>query len=126
MFDAPAASLCAQVFARERDFRVRAALFRDRRRKMSVNQVPAKNSAALSEVYNTVFFCPDDLFLIREGAAARRKFMDNALCQLRPRYAAALTAPTSVSMTTLVCCSTTLVNSAVAVSSALLPVSSVP
>ena len=90
-FDAPAASLCAQVFARERDFRVRAELFRDRRRKMSVNQVPAKNSAALSEVYNTVFFCPDDLFLIREGAAARRKFMDNALCQLRPRYAAALT-----------------------------------
>ena len=89
-FDAPAASLCAQVFARERDFRVQAELFRDRRRKMSVNQVPAKNSAALSEVYNTVFFCPDDLFLIREGAAARRKFMDNALCQLRPRYAAAL------------------------------------
>ena len=90
-FDAPAASLCAQVFARERDFRVRAELFRDRRRKMSVNQVPAKNRASLSEFYNTVFFCPDDLFLIREGAAARRKFMDNALCQLRPRYAAALT-----------------------------------
>ena len=90
-FDAPAASLCAQVFARERDFKVRVELFRDRRRKMSVNQVPAKSSAALSEVYNTVFFCPEDLFLIREGAAARRKFMDMALCQLRPRYAAALT-----------------------------------
>ena len=89
-FDADAASLCAQVFARERDFKVRVELFRDRRRKMSVNQVPAKNSAALSEVYNTVFFCPEDLFLIREGAAARRKFMDTALCQLRPRYAAAL------------------------------------
>lgn len=89
-FDASAASLCVQAFARERDFKVRAELFRDRRRKLSVNQVPAKNSAALSEVYNTVFFCPEDLFLIREGAAARRKFMDTALCQLRPRYAAAL------------------------------------
>ena len=89
-FDAAATSLCAQVFARERDFKVRVELFRDRRRKMSVNQVPAKNSGALSEVYNTVFFCPEDLFLIREGAAARRKFMDTALCQLRPRYAAAL------------------------------------
>ena len=31
-----------------------------------------------------------DLFLIREGAAARRRFIDTALCQLRPRYAAAL------------------------------------
>ena len=65
-------------------------LYRDRRRKLSVNQVPAKNSAALSQVYHTVFFCPEDLYLIREGAAARRKFMDTALCQLRPRYAAAL------------------------------------
>ena len=31
-FDAPAASLCAQVFARERDFKVWVELFRDRRR----------------------------------------------------------------------------------------------
>ena len=91
-FDAPSARIEANIFARDRDFRVRVDLFRDRRRKMTVNQVPAKNSAELSQVYNTVFFCPDDLYLIREGAAARRKFMDNALCQLRPRYAAALTA----------------------------------
>ena len=89
-FDAFAARLCATVMARDRDFRVQVDLFRDRRRKMSVNQVPAKNSAALSQVYNTVFFCPEDLFLIREGAAARRRFIDTALCQLRPRYAAAL------------------------------------
>ena len=89
-FDADAASMCAQVYARERDFRIRVELFRDRRRKISVNQVPARNNAALSEVYHTVYFCPDDLFLIREGASARRKFMDTALCQLRPRYAAAL------------------------------------
>ena len=91
-FDAPSARMEANIFARDRDFRVRVDLFRDRRRKMTVNQVPAKNSAELSQVYNTVFFCPDDLYLIREGAAARRKFMDDALCQLRPRYAAALTA----------------------------------
>ena len=91
-FDAPSARMEANIFARDRNFRVRVDLYRDRRRKMSVNQVPAKNSAELSQVYNTVFFCPDDLYLIREGAAARRKFMDNALCQLRPRYAAALTA----------------------------------
>lgn len=89
-FDAPSARMCAQVYARDRAFRVQADLFRDRRRKLSVNQVPAKNSAALSAVYNTVFFCPDDLYLIREGAAARRRFLDTALCQLRPRYAAAL------------------------------------
>ena len=89
-FDAPSARMTAGVFARDRDFRVQVDLFRYRRRKMTVNQVPAKTGAALSEVYNTVFFCPEDLYLIRDGAAARRKFMDTALCQLRPRYAAAL------------------------------------
>ena len=90
-FDAAAACMSAGVFAREREFSVRVELFRDRRRRISVNQVPAKNSAALSQVYQTVFFCPEDLQLIRDGAAARRRFLDMSLCQLRPRYAAALT-----------------------------------
>ena len=71
-FDADAARMCARVSARERAFQIQVDLFRDRRRKISVNQVPAKSSAALSEVYHTVFFCPEDLYLIREGAAARR------------------------------------------------------
>ena len=84
------ARLTGNLFAREREFVLEAELFRDRRRKLWVNRVPAKNGGAFSQVYNTVFFCPEDLFLIREGASVRRKFMDNALCQLRPRYAAAL------------------------------------
>ena len=57
---------------------------------MTVNGVPAKTNAALSDVLHTVFFCPEDLFLIRAGAAERRRFMDQSLCQLRPRYAEAL------------------------------------
>ena len=58
---------------------------------MTVNGVAAKNGGDLSQVLHTVFFSPEDLFLIREGAAARRRFMDMSLCQLRPRYAEALT-----------------------------------
>lgn len=86
------ARLTAQVDARGREFRIQADLTRGRRRRLWVNQVPAKTAAALSEIYNTVLFRPEDLLLIREGAAARRRFLDNALCQLRPRYAAALSA----------------------------------
>ena len=37
-----------------------------------------------------MLFCPEDLYLIREGGAARRRFLDGAICQLRPRYAQAL------------------------------------
>ena len=39
---------------------------------------------------NTVLFCPEDLYLIREGRWGRRRFLDSCICQLRPRYAAAL------------------------------------
>ena len=68
-FGGQAAVMTAGVFVREREFQVRAEL---------------------SRVYNTVFFCPEDLLLIREGAAARRRFLDVTLSQLRPRYAEAL------------------------------------
>ena len=49
-----------------------------------------KTAGELSGILTTVLFCPEDLYLIREGAAARRKFLDLAICQLRPRYAQAL------------------------------------
>ena len=89
-FEADSASLRGTVFSRDRTFRMEASLYRGRRRRLTVNGVAAKSAAALNQVYQTVFFCPDDLYLIREGAAARRRFLDTALCQLRPRYALAL------------------------------------
>ena len=91
-FDRQEASVTAQLLSRERAFTTDIQLFRGKRRKMTVNGVPAKTNAALSDVLHTVFFCPEDLFLIRAGAAERRRFMDLSLCQLRPGYAEALAA----------------------------------
>ena len=48
------------------------------------------STGELSGVLNTVLFCPEDLYLIREGAATRRRFLDGCICQLRPKYAEAL------------------------------------
>ena len=84
------AKLRAVVETRGRVFKTEIELQRGRRRKMSINGVSAKSSADLSDVLHTVFFSPEDLYLIREGASARRRFMDISLCQLRPRYATAL------------------------------------
>ena len=89
-FNADAAKLTGSVFSRGRDFSVEIELSRGKRRKMSVNRVPCKRAGELSGVLNTVYFCPDDLLLIRDGASARRRFMDLALSQLRPRYAETL------------------------------------
>lgn len=89
-FGADGFLLEAAVHARDRDFLSRLEAGLGRKKRISVNRVPAKSASELSAVLNTVFFCPEDLQIIREGAAARRRFMDASLCQLRPRYAAAL------------------------------------
>ena len=83
-------SIRADAFARSREFLLEISLAAGRRRKILINKVPAKKGGELSDVLGAVYFCPEDLLLIRDGAAARRKFMDDALCQLRARYAQAL------------------------------------
>ena len=89
-FGADHAFVKAEVFSRERDFTLEARLSRGSRRQLLSNGVKLKTAGELAGVLNTVFFCPEDLMLIREGAAERRRFLDECICQLRPRYAAAL------------------------------------
>ena len=72
-FERDSALIAGQIDSRGRTFKTEIRLQRGKRRKMTVNGVTAKNNAALSHVLHTVFFCPEDLFLIRDGAAARRR-----------------------------------------------------
>ncbi len=90
MLGVDSAFIKGEVFSRERDFTLEAKLFRGRGRQLYSNGVKLKTAGELSGILTTVLFCPEDLQLIREGAAARRKFLDSAICQLRPRYAQAL------------------------------------
>ncbi len=90
MLGVDSAFLKGEIQGRGRDFTLEADLFRGRGRQLRSNGVRLKTAAELSGILTTVLFCPEDLYLIREGAAARRKFLDTAICQLRPRYAAAL------------------------------------
>ena len=89
-FDAEGFRVEGNITSRDRAFISRIESFRGRKKKITVNGVPAKSASALGQVLNTVFFAPEDLQIIRAGAAERRKFMDMSLCQLRPRYAEAL------------------------------------
>ena len=84
------AFLKGEVYSRGRPFVLEADLHRGQRRQLRANGVRLKTAAELPGIFQTVLFCPEDLYLIREGAAARRKFLDDCICQLRPRYAAAL------------------------------------
>lgn len=83
-------TITAQVDSRDRTFLIEAQLARGRRRKLLVNRVKLKTAAELTGIVQTVLFCPEDLALIKSGAAERRAFLDHAICQLRPRYGEAL------------------------------------
>lgn len=78
------------ISSRSRDFVLKAQLARGRTRRLWSNGVKLKTAGDLAGILTTVLFCPEDLYLIREGGAARRRFLDGAICQLRPRYAQAL------------------------------------
>ncbi len=77
----------AEIFSRERPFEINMALPPVGRGVTTVNGVRIKKQNQLSDVLRCVLFAPEDLSLLRDGAAARRRFLDTALCQLRPRYA---------------------------------------
>ena len=91
MLDVDSAFVKGEVFSRDRDFTLEAKLFRGRGRQLFSNGVKLKTAGELAGILNTVLFCPEDLSLIKAGAVERRKFLDGAICQLRPRYAQALT-----------------------------------
>ena len=85
-FDCDGCEVLADVTSHEREQTVQLRLMNGRPKRITVNGVK-KTASELSEVVNTVLFCPDDLNLIKEGAAVRRRLMDNAISQIRPRYA---------------------------------------
>ena len=85
------ADLEARVFSHGREQSLRAVLFPGRKtRQLYLGGVRQKTAAELSGILTTVLFCPEDLMTLKSGPAARRKLLDNALCQLRPGYDRAL------------------------------------
>lgn len=86
------AELEGRVFSQEREQTLRYLLFSGSRpRQIFRNGAKKKSAAELAGVLPTVLFCPEDLMILKTGAAQRRRFGDNALCGLRPNYDAALT-----------------------------------
>ena len=91
-FGADFAEISGEVFAEERQQTLRWVLFAGSRpRQIWRNGAKKKTAADISGVMSTVLFCPEDLMVLKTGAAPRRRLADNALCQLRPNYDAALT-----------------------------------
>ncbi|MDP4180192.1 MAG: DNA replication/repair protein RecF, partial [Bacillota bacterium] len=56
------------------------------KKKIKINENPIKKIGDLMGQINSIMFSPEDLQIIKEGPSERRRFIDIALCQLKPSY----------------------------------------
>ena len=90
-FGADFTDLEGKIFSQDREQTIRWVLFNGSRpRQLYRNGAKKKTAADIAGVLQTVLFCPEDLMILKSGAAQRRRLGDSALCQLRPNYEAAL------------------------------------
>ena len=80
------------VCKKEQDFQIDIHLKKNRAKGIAINQVPIKKASDLFGILNIVFFSPEDLNIIKDGPAERRRFLDLELCQLDKIYLSDLTA----------------------------------
>ena len=67
-------------------YRIDMHLKKNKKKGIAVNSSPIRNSGELIGLLNVVFFSPEDLSVIKNGPAERRRFMDMELCQLDKVY----------------------------------------
>ena len=86
------ADIAGNIFAEGRNQTLRWVIFNGSRpRQIWRNGAKKKTAGEIAGVLPTVLLCPEDLMVLKTGAAQRRRLGDHALCQLRPNYDAALT-----------------------------------
>lgn len=90
-FHSDFAELQAEIFSHGRNRSVRAVMFAGAKpRQLFLGGVKQRSFASMQGLLTTVLFCPEDLTVLKKGAAERRKLLSDALCQLRPKYDTAL------------------------------------
>jgi len=61
-------------------------LRRDRKKQIKINDIPISKMGDLIGKFKVILFSPDELNLTKGSPNARRRFIDIALCQTRPKY----------------------------------------
>ena len=66
--------------------RIDMHLKKNKTKGIAVNGIPVHKASELFGIANVVFFSPEDLNIIKNGPAERRRFVDLELCQLNKLY----------------------------------------
>ena len=74
-----------------REYQIDMHLKKNRAKGIAIDKIPIKKASELFGIVNVIFFSPEDLNIIKNGPAERRRFLDSELCQLDRIYLADLT-----------------------------------
>lgn len=80
------ANLEMDFFASEREQNAKIKITKDKRA-LTLNDVDRGHASSMVGKFCSVIFSPVHLSLIKDGPAQRRKFIDAAICQIKPTYA---------------------------------------
>lgn len=67
-------------------YRIDMHLKKNKTKGIAINGLPIRRASELFGIVNVVFFSPEDLNIIKNGPAERRRFVDLELCQLSRLY----------------------------------------
>lgn len=70
----------------DREYRIDIHLRKNKSKGIAINGIPIKKASELFGIFNVIFFSPEDLNIIKNGPAERRRFVDMELCQLDKIY----------------------------------------
>ncbi len=85
-FGAEEAHIKMTVRKRGVPYRIDLHLKKNKTKGIAIDEVPIRKASELFGIANVVCFSPEDLSLIKDGPAMRRRFLDLELCQLDRLY----------------------------------------
>ncbi len=85
-FDAQESHIRMEVTRKNRSDRIDVHLKREEKKGIAVNGLPVKKMGDLFGTLYAVIFSPEDLSLVKDGPAERRRFLDMELCQISHVY----------------------------------------
>ena len=85
-FDENEAHIRINLTKKDVPYRIDMHLKKNSSKGIAVNGIPIRRSSELFGIANVVIFAPEDLNIIKDGPAERRRFINLELCQLNKLY----------------------------------------
>lgn len=85
-FEQEESHIRTQIMKQDVLHRIDMHLRKNKTKGIAIDGIPIRKSGELFGVVNVIFFSPEDLSIIKNGPAERRRFLDLELCQLDKLY----------------------------------------